>query len=245
MDTNSFPEEAVEVLGNYVYRLIDPRNGETFYVGRGRRQRVFHHVDDVTNTGDFDPDSEEGAADPKMERIRAIRAQGMAVQHVIHRHGMSETVAKEVEAALIDAYPGLENRMKGFDSDRGTRHADEIIREYIAEDFVARERLIMISIGQLYHKRGPYEAVRGSWRMNRNRAEKHGRLVLARYKKVIVGAYRPKEWFSGMDERLPDQIEGRCGFVGEEATDVWHEYVGKRVPEQYLKRGAQIAWRYL
>ena len=243
-EMNEFPEEAVEVLGCYVYRLIDPRNGETFYVGIGRRQRVFHHVNDVSG-GDFDPDPERGAADPKLERIRDIHAQGMTVQHIIHRHGMSETAAKEVEAALIDAYPGLENRVKGTGSDRGTRHADEIIREYTAEEFVVRENLIMISIGQLYHQRGAYEAVRGSWKMNRKRAENHGQLVLARYRKVIVGAYRPKEWLSGMDERLPDQIKGRCGFVGEKATDVWDEYVGKRVPEQYLKRGARIAYRYL
>ena len=242
---NEFPEEAMEVLGCYVYRLIDPRNGETFYVGRGRRQRVFHHINDGSG-GDFDPDPEQGAVDPKLGRIRDIHAQGMTVQHIIHRHGMSESAAKEVEAALIDAYPGLENRMAGSGSrDRGTRHADEIIREYVAEEFVVAEKLIMVSIGQIYHKRGAYEAVRGSWRMSRKRAEEHGNLVLARYRKMIVGAYRPKEWLSDMDERLPDQIEGRCGFVGEDATDVWAEYVGKRVPERYMKRGARIAWRYL
>ena len=39
-----FPEEVARRVGNYVYRLIDPRNGETFYVGKGRRNRVFQHV---------------------------------------------------------------------------------------------------------------------------------------------------------------------------------------------------------
>lgn len=34
-----FIEEVCERLGNYVYRLIDPRNGETFYVGKGRNRR--------------------------------------------------------------------------------------------------------------------------------------------------------------------------------------------------------------
>jgi hypothetical protein len=32
---DKFPPEVVDKLKNYVYRLIDPRNGETFYVGRG------------------------------------------------------------------------------------------------------------------------------------------------------------------------------------------------------------------
>ncbi len=31
---NRFPEECFESLGCYVYRLIDPRNGKTFYIGR-------------------------------------------------------------------------------------------------------------------------------------------------------------------------------------------------------------------
>ena len=36
MSKDGFPQEVVEALGCYVYRLIDSRNGETFYVGRGR-----------------------------------------------------------------------------------------------------------------------------------------------------------------------------------------------------------------
>lgn len=40
-----FPPEVVEKLKSYVYRLIDPRNGETFYVGKGKGNRVFSHVE--------------------------------------------------------------------------------------------------------------------------------------------------------------------------------------------------------
>lgn len=39
-----FSDTVIEKLQFYVYRLIDPRNGETFYVGRGRGNRVFDHV---------------------------------------------------------------------------------------------------------------------------------------------------------------------------------------------------------
>ena len=87
MDSNGFPQEVVEALGCYVYRLIDPRSGETFYVGRGRGQRIFSHA-----SGEVD-DENQDAVDPKLARIREIRALGMDVQHVIHRHGMSEAVA--------------------------------------------------------------------------------------------------------------------------------------------------------
>ena len=167
MDTHGFTQEVVEALGCYVYRLIDPRNGETFYVGRGRGQRVFAHVSGAIS------DDDQSAADPKLERIHEIQALGMNVAHIIHRHGMSEAAAKEVEAALIDAYPGLVNRVAGTGSrDRGTRHVSEIVLEYSAKEFTVEEPLILISIGQLW-------------------AEKHN-LVLAHVRGVVRGAYRPK-----------------------------------------------------
>ena len=39
--SNAFPHDVVDKLKHYVYRLIDPRNGETFYVGKGKGDRVF------------------------------------------------------------------------------------------------------------------------------------------------------------------------------------------------------------
>ena len=35
-----FSPKEQESLGRYIYRLIDPRNGETFYVGQGKGNRV-------------------------------------------------------------------------------------------------------------------------------------------------------------------------------------------------------------
>ena len=243
MGIDSFPQEVVEALGNYVYRLIDPRNGETFYVGKGQGQRVFDHV-----SGDID-DTDRNAVDPKLKRIREIRALGMEVQHVIHRHGMSETVAREVEAALIDAYPGLVNRVAGAGSrDRGTRHVDEIVLEYNAEEFVVDEPLILISIGQLWRDRGVYEAVRGLWKLKMARAKNY-KLVLAHVRGVVRGAYRPQRWMYGTVENFPLEdgpLPERIGFDGVEAEpEVWNRYVGKRVPMNYRKRGAQAPCKYL
>ena len=39
-----FSPEVSDKLEYYVYRLIDPRNGDTFYVGKGKGNRVFDHV---------------------------------------------------------------------------------------------------------------------------------------------------------------------------------------------------------
>ena len=52
MAIDSFPGRVAEQLKWYVYRLIDPRNGETFYVGKGQGDRVFAHAKgEYANTG--------------------------------------------------------------------------------------------------------------------------------------------------------------------------------------------------
>ena len=39
-----FSNEAISQMGYYVYRLVDPRNGQTFYVGNGKGNRIFAHA---------------------------------------------------------------------------------------------------------------------------------------------------------------------------------------------------------
>ena len=244
MSVNHFPPEVIDVLGSYVYRLVDPRNGETFYVGKGKGQRIFDHVRGTV------ADSEQDPVDPKLERIREIQGLGTDVEHIIHRHGMSDAMAREVEAALIDAYPGLVNRMSGSGSrDRGTRHADEIVLEYSAEEFTVEEPLILISIGRSWKERSVYEAVRGLWKMDMERARDH-KLVLAHVRGVVKGAYRPTEWFTPTRKEFPPddhpQLAGRIGFNGDDAEpETWAKYVGKRVPQKHRKRGSQAPFRYL
>ena len=99
-EPESFPSDVTQKLKAYVYRLIDPRNGETFYVGKGKGNRVFAHIG---AEGSLEGDE----IDNKLKRIREIRLAGFEVAHVIHRHGMDEKTAFEVEAALIDAYPAI------------------------------------------------------------------------------------------------------------------------------------------
>ena len=249
MSRDSFPDGVVEQINWYVYRLIDPRNGETFYVGKGRGDRVFAHA-----KGQPAEVKQDDIMDMKTHRIRDIRATGLEVGHVIHRHGLgSPKVAFEVEAAVIDAYPGLTNQANGHGSgDYGSRHVEEIIAEYAGEEFEVKEDLILISIGIYYYLRdNPYDAVRYVWRLNENRAKKI-KLVLARLRGMVVGAYRPDKWLRGTRENFPDlanryddfeELPELLGFVGKPAEDVWNDYVGKRVPERFPR--GQNAIRYL
>jgi hypothetical protein len=152
--TESFPPNVVSKLKAYVYRLIDPRNGETFYVGKGRGNRVFAHIrDELSQEGDELSD--------KLKRIREIRLAGFEVAHVIHRHGMDDATAFEVEAALMDAYPGLTGIAGGIGSnDYGAMHAQEIIRRYSAPAADFRHRAILISVNRSADATSLYEATR-------------------------------------------------------------------------------------
>jgi hypothetical protein len=157
---NGFSEFVAGKLKHYVYRLIDPRNGTTFYVGRGQGKRVFSHAGGQEPLTDI-----EDRETLKLNRIWSIRNAGFEVQHVIHRHGMDEGTAREVEAALIDAFPGLSNIQSGFDGSRGVMHADEVIRTYEAPEAEFRHNVMLITVNRSTDTEDIYDAVRYAWKI--------------------------------------------------------------------------------
>jgi hypothetical protein len=242
-EPESFPSDVAQKLKTYVYRLIDPRNGETFYVGKGKGNRVFAHI---RAEGNLDGDE----IDNKLKRIREIRLAGFEVAHVIHRHGMDDATAFEVEAALIDAYPGLTNIAGGTGGDDyGAMHAQEIIRRYSAEPAAFRHKALLISVNRSAAERSLYDATRYAWKIDKRKA-KQADVILSTMQGVIVGAFIAHDWLEATAANFPgraegDGVPGRFGFIGEEApADMKKLYVGKRVPDDYRKRGAANPIKY-
>ncbi len=239
LEIESFPADVAHKLKTYVYRLIDPRNGETFYVGKGQGDRVFSHIREQM------PDGDE--LDNKLKRIREIRVAGFDVAHVIHRHGMDDKTAFEVEAALIDAYPGLTNVAGGAGSrDYGAMHAQEIINRYRAEPATFQHKVLLISVNRSAAETSLYEATRYAWKLKRSKAEQ-AEVILATRQGEIVGAFIARRWLDATAENFPgrDPVPGRFGFEGEEAPDdIKKLYVGKRVPDEYRKPGAANPIKY-
>src|SRR6266542_2992187 len=235
-----FAPVVAEKLKTYVYRLIDPRNGETFYVGKGRGNRVFAHIRAEQSLEGDDLDN-------KLRRIREIRLAGFEVGHVIHRHGMEERTAFEVEAALMDAYPGLTNIAGGTGtSDVGAMHAREIIRRYSAEPAVFQHKALLISVNRSAAESSLYEATRYAWKISRRKA-KQAEVILATLQGLIVGAFVADDWLEATEENFPGRVPvpGRLGFVGHDAPgDVKVLYEGRRVPDEYRKRGAANPIKY-
>jgi hypothetical protein len=240
MTDGSFPPEAIARLKYYVYRLIDPRNGETFYVGKGKGNRVFAHIH-----AQIGPDEDE--LDAKIKRIHEIHLAGFEVAHVIHRHGMEEKAAFEVEAALIDCYPGLTNIAGGKGAnDFGAAHAKEIIRRYAAKPAEFQHRAILISVNRSAAETSLYEATRYSWKINVKKA-KQADVILATVQGLIVGAFVAAEWLPATAENFPgrEPSAGRNAFVGRVAPlEIAQLYVGKRVPDEFRKPGAANPIKY-
>lgn len=236
--TDAFPPEVIEKLQYYVYRLIDPRNGETFYIGKGKGNRVFEHA-----KGSLEDDS----LTEKMSRIREILMAGFKVGHVIHRHGLHEKAAFEVEAALIDAYPGITNAAGGHgSSERGAMHSKEVINRYCADVADFKHKAILINVNKSSLEASPYEATRYAWRLSKTKAEK-SEIVLPVVQGLIVDAFIPEKWLAATSKNFPgrETVEGRFGFYGYEAPiELKNQYIGKRTPDEYRKKGASNPIKY-
>jgi hypothetical protein len=231
---SQFSEFVASKLQHYVYRLIDPRNGATFYVGRGQGNRVFTHASGSQES------VEAGASDDnlKMKTIRQIEVAGFEVEHVIHRHGLSENEAKVVESALIDAYQGLSNLQRY--PDRGVMHAREVIRLYEAPLAIFKHKVLLLNVSKMAEERSIYDAVRFCWSVALDRA-KNCDYVLAIQRGMILRAFRAEEWLEATPDHFPGfpVVNGRkYGFVGSEAPkEVQALYCQKRLPRKYRGQG--------
>ena len=232
-----FTPEVIEQLQYYVYRLIDPRTGQTFYVGKGKGNRVYAHINDALKS--FDGQSyeskDEDEISEKIKQIREIKAAGLEVIHVIQRYGLTEKEAFEVEAALIDCYPGLTNIQGGYSSDRGVNSAEVLQRVLSCEEFEDQPDLkyciIKINDHVLNERGSVYETVRKHWKVNLSRVKKIP-YVLACHNGIVVEVYEIEKWYRS------DEMPERCEFIGEVADDAIRQlFVNKRLPRKYCKKG--------
>jgi hypothetical protein len=250
---NKFSPEVISKLKHYVYRLVDPRNGQTFYVGEGCGNRVFAHANAVDMSfyqnseylKEEDKPTEEDDDPAKIRRIALIKSKGLNVIHIIQRWGMDAKTAFEVESAFID-YLGLENltnKIKGHEDERGMRWADDLELEFTAktfDDYPNCPKFILIKIKDYsinknggIENNGIYKAVRGYWRINPSTANKYPYVLAVRYG-IVVGVYQIEEngW-----KKLEDSE--RAYFDGTEAPDETKKiFLNKRIPERFRKKGS-------
>jgi uncharacterized protein len=144
MSPADLPLEVAERLGPYyVYVLVDPSDESVFYVGKGSKQRLLAHGREADLTLGAKPRSS------KVRRIHAIREAGYEPRVDVVRHGLDESQALLVEAALIDSLDGLENAAGGHDSQLGRQPLSEYAARYgappVADD---APPVVLIRVGR-------------------------------------------------------------------------------------------------
>jgi len=238
-----FTPKAIERLKYYVYLYVDPRDGQPFYIGKGKGNRCFAHLGDQSET-------------EKVERIREIRKLGLEPEIEILKHGMTETEALLVESTAIDLLDvrKLTNRVRGHGARHGSRASvNEIAARLDAEPAEIRHPSMLIVIRNEYRHdltvHELYDATRSAWVVGERRSK--ARFAMAVFQGVIREVYEISAWLpSGSTMRVRDK-DGRSPHNGER----W-EFVGNVAPEEirdlyinksvdhYFRRGAQNPVKY-
>lgn len=222
-----FSKSTKEHLGYYVYALVDPKDKTIFYVGKASaNNRAFNHLQSNRNETQ------------KQKKIREIRREGNEPVVEIIRYGLaSESVAFEVEAAIIDAIgiENLTNIVRGHGVEKGRMLASEIERLYgsapILIDDIS-DPCILFFINNTYSptlsEQELYDCTRQFWQgvAKSKRETLTPRIALAIVEGVIVRVYRIEGW------HLAGSTFSSREFNGSR-KDKW-EFVGQLLNNHYL-----------
>ena len=259
-----FSEKAVEQLnGFYVYALIDPRNNQVFYIGKGIGNRVFSHEIESGKS----PKSEKA----KLKRIQEIEAAGFDVKRIIITWSMTESEAFAAEAALINMLSFLSADMltnavaghhvheamtvEDFDLLYGAEHLKQ-------EDI--QHSIMVIKINKLYRKgmnpKELYDIVRGNWRASMASIQKRNvEYVFGVYNQLIVAVYKPDEWhyvhdridvpqIDDLDEKTLERGKDRVYFVCQDYEHLDKNqqfYLHKSIADLKVNQSSQNPITYL
>lgn len=233
-----FSQITKENIGYYVYCLIDPRNEEIFYIGKGCGSRVFAHQQEEGNN-------------PKNIRIQEIQNAGRDIEKYIIRYGLTEEEAFHLEAALIDIFSAriwsgrqLLNIMGGHHClDHGMKSVAEVEAYFCVESINKSEihhNVLVININRTYAKLDNiYESTRKSWVLSENKL-KEIELVFSEYKGIFRKVFQPVSWQPTIDENG----RKRWMFEGIDVSDQYPQYINKKngLKKQGQANPVQMIW---
>ena len=242
-----FSAAMIEKMGNYIYCLVDPRNQNIFYVGKGKGNRVFQHVKGALKEKSY-----------KNDIIKEIYEAGFEPSYYFLRHNIQdEKQALEFEALAIDLLsivkPGqqpLTNIQGGtHSSEKGLMTLSELKRLYDTDlqpqELKTDLPIILLIInrsndelkGQIKsgkvneseREQELYERTRKYWKVDKERKEKAKYAVAVDHGKTIA-VYEISRWFKAPADVYPAIYRGRWGFEGKilpKDSPIYQELVGK------------------
>lgn len=235
-----FSTSISEKINFYIYCLVDPRDKNIFYVGKGKGNRVFQHAKGAL-IGQIKEND-------KISLINEIYQAGFEPIYYILRHNIEdEKQALEYEALAIDLLSivrpnqqPLTNIQGGtYSSEKGLMSLSELKNLYDPKELKTDLPIVLITINKNYQelkqqiKSGKidnsqfeqeiYERTRGYWKIGLRR--KKAKYAVAVYRGWTLAAYEISHWIEA-----PIELQGRWGFIGKILTKdspVYQELVDK------------------
>ncbi|MES2827843.1 MAG: hypothetical protein V4687_06805 [Bacteroidota bacterium] len=228
----AFSNAVCEKIGYYVYILKNPISQSIFYVGKGKGNRLFEHLNCAL---------EDFSDSIKYNIIREIITNGFQVEHYILRHGLTEEMALEIESACIDllGLGNLTNKVVGHNTwERGMKNIDEIIQFYDSRQIIIEEPAIIININRQYKRHMSaeelYNATKHRWKVGVKRND--AKYAIASFNGLVREIYKIESWNKWED--------GRYEFFGKIADDdIRDKYINQSL-ELYIKKGSQNPIKY-
>lgn len=211
-----FSRNTIEGMKYYVYGLRYPKTKKYFYIGKGKGNRVFSHINQKVK---------RGIKDPKYDIISNLRDQGGPEIDII-RHGLNEYEALLLESALIDAFDvsQITNKVRGIDANRyGLMSPKNVEANFKGKEFKLKIPAVCFKINRAWRKnmtkKELYESIRGTWYLSLKRA-KNAKYGIGLCFGIIRGIYEIKDW-----ETDSTRTPVRHRFIGAEATEL-EKYLG-------------------
>jgi uncharacterized protein len=113
-----FSHKIAEQLKYYVYLYIDPGDGKTFYIGKGKGNRAFSLLKGIRDN-------------EKIRTIKGIRSAGLEPRIELLKYGLTERQVLLLEATAIDLLhlKNLTNAARGHGTRFGARASVEEVTE--------------------------------------------------------------------------------------------------------------------
>ncbi|MBP3229002.1 MAG: GIY-YIG nuclease family protein [Bacteroidaceae bacterium] len=243
----NFIKKYPDRLQHYVYALVDPRNDEVFYIGKGQKLRAFDHIFDA----DKAPGSVLNGNENKLGRIREIHKARRKVKIFLIHYGLTNEHALLIESALIDVFrnfsltgvnqpTSLTNTKSGYDNKRGLTSVDALHclmqANWVVQPAVVklnrRERVVVITINGTSMDIDEIRLrVERCWGLDLQRAQ--GADYVAAYRNgIIVGLFRNVSGWR-LEE---DTADGGCFTFEAEAVEekaILRRFLGRTLDIPY------------
>lgn len=221
-ETDELSQNMIERLNYYVYLYIDPRDDKIFYVGEGTGNRALSHLYDQTES-------------KKAEKIREIIETGDKPRIEILRYGLSQRMALNVEAAVIDVIgiDNLTNEKRGTDTEHGRMGLEllEAIIDPIEADI--KEHVILIRVNQLYRygmsDQELCDATRGIWDMADRKY--NADYAFSVFMGIVMDVYKIKSWHRAGTTPYPTRPNMIRNNIAPERLGFW-EFIREPVSDE-------------